>query len=418
MQFELKLAWRHLIYSGKQTLLTIFAVAIAAMVVLFVQTTISGMQTRLMRDLVGSLSHVTIKPIDTLPDTLEKVEKREKVAPNKNPDRLVVSEQQPRLQQRTDIEQWEKLKTQIAQFPGVRAAAATVNGSAFIIRGSKRNAVSVTGCDPTQQEKISPLQKDLLVGRWLDITPDEIVIGIKLANELRLKLGDRVVLQSSQGITQTYRVAGIFYIGNASDLSQVYLTMRAAQSLLATGQNVSAIQTKLTDAFQANRVAEDLASVLPYKVESWMNEQANFLNTINSQNAIRLFLTSCVLLASSVAVSAIMIVSVLQKNKQIGILKSMGAKNRQILVVFTLEGLGMGIAGASLGVLFAVLAMNSMAKFTLRSPFGRADAVFTIVYDPVQMAQLVFVVIAATVIAAIFPARQAAHLNPVEAIRG
>jgi lipoprotein-releasing system permease protein len=412
MRFEIKLAWRHLIYSGRQTLLTIFAVSIAAMVVLFVQVTISGMQSRIMRDLSGSLSHVTIKPADTLPEPLDQV-----VSPVP-PDQMLVSEQQPRLQQRTDIEQWKNTVRNLYRFPGVRVATATVNGSAFLARGSKRMAVFVTGSIPTELEQIISLQKDMLVGRWQDITADEIVVGIKLANELRLKLGDRIVLQSSEGVTRSFRVAGVFYVGNASDLSQVHLTLRTAQSLLATGQNVSMVQTKLTDPFQADRVATRMSAVLPYKVESWMTEQAGVLNTIKSQDAIRIFLTSFVLLASSVAVSAIMIVSVLQKNKQIGILKSMGARDRQILAVFTLEGLGVAVVGAFVGVVFAVLAMNSMAKFTQRSPFGKADAVFTIVYDPLQMAQLVLIVVTATVIAAVFPARQAARMNPVEVIRG
>jgi lipoprotein-releasing system permease protein len=412
MRFEMKMAWRHLIHSGRQTLLTVFAVAIAAMVVLFVQVTISGMQTRLLNTLVGSLSHVTIKPADTLPDPLERV------APSADGERLLVSDQQPRLQPRTDIEQWESLSERVSRFPGVRVVTATVNGSAFLIRGSRRNAVNVTGSDPTRYEQVSPLQKDILVGRWLDLRIDEIVVGVKLANELRLNVGDRVLLQSSEGVTQSYRVAGVFYVGNASDLTQVYTTLRSAQSLLGTGQNVSQIQTKLTDAFQSDRVAAQLAAVLPYKVDSWMTEQVAFLNTIKSQDAIRAFLTSFVLLASTVAVAAIMIVSVLQKNKQIGILKSMGARDRQILTVFTLEGLGVATLGALIGVGLAVLAMNAMSRFTLRSPFGRADAVFTIIYDPVQMGQLVLIVIAATTLAAVFPARQASRLNPVEVIRG
>jgi lipoprotein-releasing system permease protein len=412
MQFELKLAWRHLIHSGKQTILTVVAVAIAAMVVLFVQTMISGMQTRLMKDLVGSLSHVTIKPEDTLPESLERIN------PTSDSSMLLVSDQQPRLQQRTDIEQWESLSERIAAFPGVRMVTATVEGSAFVIRGSKRKSVGITGSNPPEFEQVSPVQKNIVAGRWLDLKIGEVVIGVKLADELRLQVGDRIVLQSAQNITQSFTVAGVFYAGNASDLSQVYMPLRDAQSLLATGQNVSAIQTKLEDAFRADQTAKELAAVLPYKVDSWMADSASILGVIQSQNAIRLFLTTCVLLASAVAVSAIMIVSVLQKNKQIGILKSMGARDKQILTVFTLEGLGIAIAGASIGVVLAVLAMNSLGRMMQPSPFGKKDAVFTIIYNPPQMTQLVLIVILATVIAAIFPARQAARLNPVEVIRG
>lgn len=413
MQFELKLAWRHLLSGGRQTLLTIFAVAIAAMVVLFVQVTISGMQVRLMRTLIGTLSHVTIKPADTLPDPLERI------TPNTDPNHINVSDQQPRLQQRTDIEQWEGIVQKISHLPNIRATAPTVTGSAFVIRGSKRNSVSVMGGNPSELEQISPLQKDMLLGRWIDMTIDDVVIGIKLANELRLKLGDKVVLQSSRGVTHSFTVGGIFYSGKASDLSQVYLNLRAAQSLMSTGQNVSIIQIKLQDAYQAKRISQELAAVLPYRVDSWMEDSASFLNELNSMNVIKTFLTSFVLLASAVAVAAIMIVSVLQKNKQIGILKSMGAQDRQILITFTLEGLGVAIAGALLGVALALIALNTIGSLSTPNPFGgKADAVVTVAYDPIQMTQLVLIVIAATVIAAILPARQASQLNPVEVIRG
>ena len=413
MRFEIKLAWRHLIAGGGQTVLTIFAVAIAAMVVLFVQITISGMQTRLTRDLVGSLSHVTIKPADTLPDGLEQI------TPKHDSRWILVSERQPRLQQRTDIGEWKSLVVQIAHFPGVRVATATVSGSAVAVRGSKRDAVTVTGGIPKEMEAICPVQKNMLAGKWLDIIDGDVVIGIKLAEELRLKPDDRLILHSSHGEIRSYKVAGIFYAGNASDVNQVYVTLRAAQSLLATGQSVSMIQTKLTDAYRADQIAAELAAVLPYKVDSWMTDQASFLNALKSQDTIRVFLTAFVLLASSVAVAAIMIVSVLQKNKQIGILKSMGARDQQIRMVFTLEGLGVAVAGAIIGMLLSVVALNGLGGLTQANPFGgRKDAVFTIIYDPVQITQLMLIVIAATVLAAVFPAWKASRLNPVEVIRG
>ncbi len=413
MRFEIKLAWRHLIAGGKQTLLTIFAVAIAAMVVLFVQSTISGMQTRLKNTLIGTLSHVTIKPSDTLPDTLGEV------VPSGDPDHLLVSDQQPRLQQRTDIDQWERIAGMLSGLPGVKTVAPTVTGSAFAIRGSKRSSVAITGGNPVELEQVSPLQKDMLMGDWLDITTDDVVIGIKLANELRLKLGDRLTLQSSRGVTQTLLVAGIFYTGRETDLSQVYLTLRAAQSLMATGQNVSLVQVKLADAYQADRIASDLKAVLPYRVDSWMSDSASSLNELNSMDVIKSFLTGFVLLASSVAVAAIMIVSVLQKNKQIGILKSMGARDRQILTVFTLEGFGVAIAGAAMGVILALVALSTIGGMAQPNPYGgRAGAVVTVVYDPILMAWLVLIVIVVTVIAAILPALQASKLNPVEVIRG
>ena len=413
MRFELKVAWRHLISGRGQTSLTIFSVAIAAMVVLFVQITISGMQKKLSANLVETLPHITVKPPDTLPLPMEAL------MPASHPDELIVSYQQPRFQQRTDIEQWGILTQKLSAYPGVRVAAANVSGNAFLIRGSKRRSVTISGGDPDEQEKITPLQSDLLAGKWRTISSEEIVLGVTLANEMRVGIADRVLLLSAQGVARVFMVAGIFYSGNANDLNQIYMNLRAAQSLLATGQNVSTVQIKLTDPFQANRIARELAAVLPYKVDSWMSDQASFLSILNSQNAVRIFLTGFVLLSSSVAVAAIMIVSVLQKNKQIGILKSMGAKDRQILLIFTLEGLGVAVSGALCGLVGVFFAMQAMSSLKETPPFGgKPISLFTLDFNPILVTQLVFVVIAATVFASIWPARQAARLNPVEVIRG
>lgn len=413
MRFEFSVAWRHLVSAGGQTLLTIFAVAISAMVVLFVQITISGMQTKLLSSLVDSVPHITIKAQDTLPATLESITQ------STDPNIITISHQQPKLQQRIDIDQWESLAQKLSNYPGVRAVAANVSGSVFIVRGSKRRTVNISGGNPVELEKVSPIKSDMLAGRWEDITSEEAVIGISLAKEMRINIGDKILMLSSQGVTRTFTVVGIFYVGGQADLNTVYLNLRGAQSLLSTGRNVSTVQVKLKDPFSADKVAREISTVLPYKVDSWMTEQGSVLSVMNSQNAIKIFLTTFVLLSSSVAVSAIMIVSVLQKNRQIGILKSMGAKDRHILTIFTLEGLGVAIIGAFLGLLGVYAAIGSMKSLKQPSPYGgKPVSLFTLDFDPVMVTQLIFVVILATVIASIWPARQASRLNPVEVLRG
>ena len=250
LRFELKLAWRHLVSGGGQTLLTVSAVAIAVTVIIFIQTLITGVQQRFVGDLVGPLSHVTIKPPDPIPDTLDKVGDR-------SGDSLLASDAQKQVQQRTELEQWQKIEQQVASFPGVRTVASGVGGSGFMIRGAKRYAVNITGGEPAKVESISPIQKDMIAGRWLDINSDEIVIGMRLAEELGIRLGDRVKIQSNVGVTGTYTVVGLFETGNGQfDIGRVFCTLRAAQSLFKTGTNVLYVQVKLEDPFTAAAVAE------------------------------------------------------------------------------------------------------------------------------------------------------------------
>lgn len=413
MRFEIKIAWRHLVSGGGQSVLTVCAVAIAVTVIIFIQTLITGVQRRFIHDLIGPLPHVTVKAPDPLPRTLAQV------SPRRSGGALLATDQQQQVQQRVDLEQWPRLETELAQFPGVKTVASAVRGSAFLTRGAKRFAVTVSGAEPAKQEKISPLQKDLIAGRWLDIGPNEVVIGVRLAEEAGVRLGDRVRLLSSQGIAATYTVAGIFYSGNnQADLGQAFLTLRAAQSLFSTGQNVSAVLIKLEDAFQADAVARQIQAVLPYKAESWMQESAFLLNAIRSQNASRDMICTFVLLASAFAIASVLIVSVIQKSKQIGILKSMGARDRQILTIFTLEGLGVALAGSLVGCLGGLLILRALADIPQAARFGKVDRLFNIIYEPSIFLGAVGATVLATLVAALLPARRAARLNPVEVIRG
>ena len=412
MRFETKLAWRHLVSGGSQTVLTVFAVAIAVTVIIFIQTLITGVQRRFIGDLVGPLPHITVKPPDPLPQTLAQVQK----PPHGE---LLVSDQQKSVQQRTDLEQWRTLETQLAQFPHVKTVTSAVRGSAFLFRGEKRFPVTISGAEPIQQEKISPLQKDLIAGHWLDIGPDDVVIGVRLAEEAGLRLGDRVRLQSAQGVTQVFLVAGLLYTGNnATDLGQAFITLRAAQSLFRTGQNVSSILIKLDDAFEADNVAKQLEQAIPYKVDSWMKDSAFILNALRTQNQTRIMICAFVLLASAFAIASVLIVSVIQKQKQIGILKSMGARDRQILIVFTLEGLGVALAGSLVGCVWGYFLLRALENIPQVARFGKVDKLFSVIYEPSIFLGASGAAIFATLIASILPSLRAAKLNPVEVIRG
>lgn len=412
MRFEAKLAWRHLVSGGGQTVLTVFAVAIAVTVIIFIQTLITGVQRRFIGDLVGSLPHVTVKAPDPLPQTLAEVT-------TQRPGELLATNQQKAVQKRTDLEQWQTLEVQLAQFPHVKTVSPAVRGSAFLIRGEKRFAVTVSGGEPAKQEQVSFLQKDLIAGRWLDLRPGEVVIGIRLAEEAGVRLGDRVRIQSAQGVSESFTIAGLVYTGNnTTDLGQAFLTLRDSQSLFRTGQNVSSILLKLDDAFLADEVADQIGASLPYKVDSWMKDSAFILNAIRSQNQTRNMICAFVLLASAFAIASVLIVSVIQKQKQIGILKSMGARDQQILIVFTLEGLGVAVAGALVGCVWGFFILKALENIPQAARFGKVDKLFSIIYEPSIFGGAAGAAIVATLIAAILPARRAAKLSPVEVIRG
>ncbi|GAB4457955.1 MAG: ABC transporter permease [Armatimonadaceae bacterium] len=414
MRFETSLAFRHLKSGGGQTWLTVFAVAIAVTVIVFIECLLTGVQARILNDLLGALPHVTVKPPDPEPDTLAQLPTRV------GPEGAVLSTAaQEQVQQRLDINNYQRLEKMLAQYPNVDVIASSVRGNAFLIRGEKRVGVVVSGGNPVVLEKIVTLEEDIIAGTWLGIGPDDVVIGWRLADEVGVKLGDRVRIESSQGIASTYRVGGIFDTGNnQADNGQVYTLLSTAQSLFATNQEVSSILLRLDDPFQANAVADQISGSLPYKTESWMREQAFIVNAFQSQNSTRLMIIGFALLASAFGIASVLIVSVIQKSKQIGILKSMGARDDQILMVFTLEGLFISLLGSVIGCLtgFGILKLLEQIPQAARS--GKVDKLFNIVYDPEIFLRASLAAIIATLLAAWLPARRAARMNPVDVIRG
>jgi lipoprotein-releasing system permease protein len=414
MRFEISLAYRHLKSGGGQTWLTVAAVAIAVTVIVFIQTLITGVQQRILNDLLGSTPHITVKPRDPEPQTLAEV--AGKASPD---DALLTSEVLKQVQTRVDIENWRDVETMLAQYPGVRYIASAVRGNAFAVRGEKRLGVTVSGGDPPAQEKIVGLQEDMIAGRWLNIGPEDVVIGWRLADELGVRVGDRVRLESPLGVASVYRVAGLFDTGNnIADRGQAFMALRPAQSLFATNQNVSSILIKLDDPFQANAVSESIAATLPFKVESWMQEQAFIVNAFRSQDSVRILICSFALLTSAFGIASVLIVSVIQKSKQIGILKSMGARDEQILTVFTLEGLFISLLGSLLGSLVGFNILRVLEGIPQAARFGKVDKLFTILYDPNIFLQACLAAIIATLLASWLPARNAARMNPVDVIRG
>ena len=406
MKFEAMLAWRYVVTSRGQTGLTVAAVAAAVCLIIFVNCLLIGVQARFIRDLIGAIAHITVKVPDPDPVPIKDME---------NQKYAVKIEKQ--LQKRTDLKRPEALEEILSTYPHVKATASSVGGQAFIIRGVRQFGVTVRGAEPVKQEAISNLEDDMVAGRWLTIGPNDIVIGFKLAEDTGIQLGDTVTLLSSERVQASFNVAGIFDTGqNQVDGSTVFVNLRAAQGLYATGRDANAISLKLDDPWQANAVSELISDSLGLKTESWMVEQAQFVNAFAAQNGTRVMISTFSLAASAFGIASVLIVSVFQRSRQIGILKSMGASDGQILRVFALQGLFVSLIGAVSGALAGWVLLSFLGTFKQVARFGKSDQLFPAVLEPKVFAGAMLAAIIATLVASMLPAWRAAKTNPVEVI--
>ncbi|HEX5832514.1 MAG TPA: ABC transporter permease, partial [Pyrinomonadaceae bacterium] len=353
IRFESVIALRHLLAGGGQTLLTVSAVAAGVIIVIFITSLIFGLQERLTELLTDAIPHVTVTVEEPEPKPLSRV-------PG-TPEDLSSTRIEQRAPQLKFIDNYPTVVETIRRLPNVRAVTPVVTGQAFVSKGANPIGVAVVGADPELQDRITPVTKDLISGKFVGLSSDEIVIDGELAKDLDVSTGERVRVTSGTGASDSFTIAGIYSRGQGR--GSAYVTLRTGQSLFGLGSTVNAIQVKLIDIYDADSVADRIMALVPYEAKSWTREFPQFLSSLQVQTASAYLISGFSLVASGFAIAAVLIVSVLQKSKQIGILKSMGARRRQILTIFIFEGLGVAIIGSALGATLGTLIVLLLSIF-------------------------------------------------------
>jgi lipoprotein-releasing system permease protein len=409
LRFELRLATRHLRAGGGQTLLTISAVAVGVIIVIFITALIFGLRQKLTTLLIEAIPHIIIQVEEAKPIPWADI-------PG-TPAGVHSSRVERQAPQQKHIDNWAQVADTVRRLPQVYLVAPVVKEQGSASRGGNPVGVTVVGADPALQDDVAPVSKHLIAGRYRGLSSDEIVIDVKLADELGVTTGDRLRLTLSTGTADTFTIVGVYSRGQGR--GDAYVTLRTAQRLCGLGTSVNTMFVKLRDVFAADQVADQIMALLPYKAKSWSREFPSFLTSLKMQAAVAYLTSVLSLMASSFAIASVLIVSVLQKSKQIGILKSMGARRRQILTVFILEGLGVALVGSVLGAVLgiAIVYFLSLIKQPVTQVGDMPEQLFPVAVLPVYIVLAMGAAIVATVMAAWLPARRAASLNPVEVIR-
>ncbi len=396
------LSWRialHFLRDGKsQTLLIIGGVAVGAAVIVFITALVDGLQGNIVQRTLGTQAHIVVSAPDLVP-----------LAPPPPPGTVDLRSTDARPQRLRSINNWPGVLRVLQQLGGVAAVSPLVSGPAFAQRGTAVRAIAVLGIEPRRYVQVIPLDRDIVRGR-LAVGASQIVVGNRLAQDLGLRVGDKLRVQGASGGSQVFDVAGIFSMG-VRDLDEryVYMGLKPAQSLLGLPGGATEIDLTVRDIFDAQHISTRIAALTGLKSESWMSTNAQLLNALRSQSLSSALIRFFVGLSVAFGIASVLAVSVVQRTREIGILRSMGATRARILAVFLYEGAAVGFAGSALGAAAGsamVWAFNTYGPglFYVPVPPG-------LVFAAVALATLVGVAAAA------LPALRAARLDPVVAIR-
>jgi len=401
--FELIVAFRFMREGLTQTLLIILGVGLGGGVIIFMSAALAGLEGNVVRRTLNFLAPIVILPSDQVARPLRGGAQDE-----------IAAQVQPRSQQLRSIDQWQKIRDQVERTAGVVALAPVVSGPGFALRGDASRAVTITGIEPDTYYSVIPLDDKMVSGR-AELGPTDIIIGIELGKDLGAGVGDKVRITTAAGTATTFTVGGVFDFGNKGvNAGTVYIALRSAQSLLDLAGGVSAMQVKVRDPFAAERIAEQLRAANDVKVDSWIRTNAEFFTAMAAQILTNTLIRIFVGLTVALGIASVLVVSVIQKSREIGILRAMGASREQVLRTFLIQGGVMGLAGSVLGSFIAWLFL-----LMFRSVARNADGtpMFIIELEPGLFVAAAAGSLLVGLLAAVVPARRAARLDPVVAIR-
>ena len=398
-----------------QSLMITLGVAIGVAVIIFITALIQGLQTNLIESTLGSQAHIRL----VAPDEVNLI------APYAD-DTLQLIQEDKRPQRLRSINNWQQITDTLDQLPLLTAVSPNVSGPGFVRRGEALESVILVGTDLARYQNIIPLDEYLISGE-LRVGADNVLIGSELAKDLGVEVGSKLRLDTGQDSSPSnnlsnnlssnissnsavVNIAGIFELGvRELDARYVYLDLKQAQSLLGLPGGITVIDLTVEDIFEAEEIAAQVGRLTSLQAESWIETNAQLLSGLTAQSLSSNMIVVFVAISVAFGIASVLSVSVVQRTREIGILRAMGATRQQILRIFLIQGAIFGLLGSIVGSGVSYVLVWSFNTF--------GPDIFTI---PISINLILVTMSLATltgVIAAAIPARRAAALDPVVAIR-
>ncbi len=383
MRLAFDIALRFLKSGKGQTLLIALGISVGVAVQIFIGSLIQGLQINLIDTTIGSSSHITISPID---DT-------------------------------KTIRDWERTvyESQISSLE-VLYVSPSLNGPASISYDSDSDSVLIRGFILENADKIYKFKSNLYLGRVPE-KRGEVLIGKELALKSNKTIDDEITLITTNGGIYRLKVTGLFDLGVSSiNDTWVVMDLETAEGILSA-DGITSIEMQVDDVFRADEISKQVAYTISnneVKVDNWKDLNQSLLSGLNGQSVSSYMIQVFVLVSVLLGISSVLAISVVQRSKQIGILKAMGIKDKDASLIFVFQGLMLGVLGAILGIGLGIGLLVMFTKFAVR-PDGSPVVPVYLNQGFIAVSGLVAILTAS--IASLIPARITSRLNPIEVIK-
>ncbi|MEX2683665.1 MAG: ABC transporter permease [Candidatus Sigynarchaeota archaeon] len=381
------IAKRFLSANKKQTFFIIFGIALGVAVQIFVGSLIGGLQKTLLDRTIGNSPHIVI------------------TSDLANP----------------QISNWTSPVQSIRGIDGVSTVATAQDGQAFVRNFTKDALVLLRGFDIAEADKIYGFLDTIYEGR-APASTNETIIGREMQVEHGLRLGDTLVLQTDLAKpfeTDNVTIVGFYDVGVAAvNKLWVITTKQTTTAIFGYGTNITSINIQVNDPFKAKDIATSIKSLIgrpDLKVVAWQEQNAQLLSGFQAQSISTYMIQAFVLISVVLGISSTLAITVVQKSRQLGILKAMGTNDKQASNIFILEGAIFGIGGTTLGILLGIFLFWGFATNVRDSATGGPLIYFVLDWNLIIISAVIAII--ACIIAAASPALRASKLNVIEVIR-
>lgn len=417
MSFEWFIGLRYLKAKRKQTfislitLISILGVTVGVMALIIVIAVMTGMQDHLREKILGINSHILI---------------------------LEYSDY--------GMEKYREVARKALSVPHVVSATPFTYHQVMLSAGNRVSGLVLRGVDPSTQGKVSDLEKYMVEGniRFLDVasraaesegetqkSPEGIILGNELAKTVDVVVGDTVKVISPLGRMtpgglvpkfKTFKVVGIFQSGMFEyDSGLAFTSIRSAQKFFQLGDHVTGVELKLDDIYRSGEVSEKLTRKLgfPYYTRDWVEMNRNLFSALKLEKIVLFIILTLIIFVAAFNIVSTLIMVVMEKGRDIAILKSMGATSRNIMKIFLLDGLIIGFLGTVVGCAGGLGVCHLLEKYRfIKLP----SDVYYLDTLPVQVEfwdvfAISLAAILITFLATIYPSWNASRLDPAEALR-
>lgn len=416
MPFELKIGLRYLKAKRKSTFISIITfistagVTLGVMALIIVLAVMTGFERDLKEKILGTNAHLVI------------------------------------IRSGAPMDNYHSIMERLSRLPGVQAATPFIYNQVMLSTGRNVSGVVLRGIEPTSDRTVTRLSAAIVQGSMDTLDPAAgsgaepgVLIGRELARHLNLSLGDRVNVVSPTGtITplgmmpklKPFRVTGIFNTGMFEyDSTLAYVSINQAQRFFDLGDTVTGIQLKVADVYATTELAKRINRELGPELyaRDWMQMNRNILFALKTEKVVMFIILTLIVLVAAFGIASTLFMVVMEKTRDIAILKTMGARSSSIMKIFVFEGLLIGVVGTVLGVLSGLLIsfnlepiIDVVQKVTGKNFFSKEIYYLDHFPSHVVMSDVVMISVTAvfiSFIATLYPAWQASRMLPAEALR-